>query len=152
MALRVGGRWVRLGSALRGGSSGPRHGGDTPQHRDLRAALRKVIVSCRTPWYDQEHLPNPENQPRWRQGALAGVRYRAGAAVSRRHPPLNYEPIINKEINPFVDKWEEEGQFPAHKVFKTLGQAGFLGVDKPIGSNWMSSGPIVPQQDVEKGE
>ncbi|XP_009068767.1 PREDICTED: LOW QUALITY PROTEIN: probable acyl-CoA dehydrogenase 6, partial [Acanthisitta chloris] len=39
--------------------------------------------------------------------------------------------IIDKEINPFVDKWEEEGQFPAHKVFKTLGQAGFLGVDKP---------------------
>ncbi|XP_050795663.1 probable acyl-CoA dehydrogenase 6 [Gopherus flavomarginatus] len=40
--------------------------------------------------------------------------------------------IIDKEINPFVDKWEEEGQFPAHKVFKTLGQAGFLGVNKPI--------------------
>nr|XP_047910428.1 probable acyl-CoA dehydrogenase 6 isoform X5 [Anser cygnoides] len=39
--------------------------------------------------------------------------------------------IIDREINPFVDKWEEEGQFPAHKVFKTLGQAGFLGVDKP---------------------
>ncbi|XP_069715743.1 probable acyl-CoA dehydrogenase 6 [Phaenicophaeus curvirostris] len=39
--------------------------------------------------------------------------------------------IIDKEINPFVDTWEEEGQFPAHKVFKTLGQAGFLGVDKP---------------------
>lgn len=32
-----------------------------------------------------------------------------------------------------MDKWEEEGQFPAHKVFKTLGQAGFLGVDKPTG-------------------
>ncbi|XP_064533507.1 probable acyl-CoA dehydrogenase 6 isoform X3 [Pseudopipra pipra] len=80
MALRGGGRWARLGSALRGCSSGPRDGGDTPQHRDLRAALRK---------------------------------------------------IIDKEINPFVDKWEEEGQFPAHKVFKTLGQAGFLGVDKP---------------------
>ncbi|XP_009695685.1 PREDICTED: probable acyl-CoA dehydrogenase 6 [Cariama cristata] len=39
--------------------------------------------------------------------------------------------IIDKQINPFVDKWEEEGQFPAHKIFKTLGQAGFLGVDKP---------------------
>ncbi|XP_073190023.1 probable acyl-CoA dehydrogenase 6 isoform X2 [Lepidochelys kempii] len=41
--------------------------------------------------------------------------------------------IIDKEINPFVDKWEEEGQFPAHKVFKILGQAGFLGVNKPTG-------------------
>ncbi|XP_077160590.1 putative acyl-CoA dehydrogenase 6 isoform X1 [Paroedura picta] len=40
--------------------------------------------------------------------------------------------IIDKEINPFVDKWEEEGQFPAHQVFKTLGKAGFLGVNKPI--------------------
>ncbi|KAM8810866.1 LOW QUALITY PROTEIN: putative acyl-CoA dehydrogenase 6, partial [Eudromia elegans] len=39
--------------------------------------------------------------------------------------------IIDKEIHPFVDKWEEEGQFPAHKVFKILKQAGFLGVDKP---------------------
>lgn len=41
--------------------------------------------------------------------------------------------IIDKEINPFVDKWEEEEQFPAHKVFKILGQAGFLGVTKPTG-------------------
>ncbi|XP_015275682.1 PREDICTED: probable acyl-CoA dehydrogenase 6 [Gekko japonicus] len=40
--------------------------------------------------------------------------------------------IIDKEINPFVDKWEEEGQFPAHQVFKILGKAGFLGVNKPI--------------------
>ncbi|XP_061441653.1 probable acyl-CoA dehydrogenase 6 isoform X2 [Rhineura floridana] len=39
--------------------------------------------------------------------------------------------IIDKEINPFVDKWEEEGQFPAHQVFKTLGKSGFLGVNKP---------------------
>ncbi|XP_053122049.1 probable acyl-CoA dehydrogenase 6 [Hemicordylus capensis] len=39
--------------------------------------------------------------------------------------------IIVKEINPFVDKWEEEGQFPAHQVFKLLGKAGFLGVNKP---------------------
>ncbi|XP_075275442.1 putative acyl-CoA dehydrogenase 6 [Opisthocomus hoazin] len=90
MALRGAERWARLASALRGGGAPGRGGscwqrdggraGDSPQHRDLRAALRK---------------------------------------------------IIDKEINPFVDKWEEEGQFPAHKVFKTLGQAGFLGVDKP---------------------
>ncbi|KAM9098846.1 probable acyl-CoA dehydrogenase 6 [Sarcophilus harrisii] len=38
--------------------------------------------------------------------------------------------IINKEINPFVDQWEEERIFPAHHVFKILGQAGFLGVNK----------------------
>ncbi|XP_044284493.1 probable acyl-CoA dehydrogenase 6 [Varanus komodoensis] len=39
--------------------------------------------------------------------------------------------IIDKEINPFVDKWEEEGHFPAHQVFKSLGKAGFLGVNRP---------------------
>lgn len=41
--------------------------------------------------------------------------------------------LIDQEINPFVDKWEEEGQFPAHTVFKLLGNAGFLGVSKPVG-------------------
>jgi len=40
--------------------------------------------------------------------------------------------IIQQEINPFVDAWEEEKKFPAHQVFKTLGEAGFLGVTKPV--------------------
>ncbi|KAI4890268.1 hypothetical protein NFI96_014044 [Prochilodus magdalenae] len=40
--------------------------------------------------------------------------------------------IIDQEINPYVDKWEEEGQFPAHRIFKILGSAGFLGVNKPV--------------------
>ncbi|XP_048412737.2 probable acyl-CoA dehydrogenase 6 [Stegostoma tigrinum] len=40
--------------------------------------------------------------------------------------------IIEKKIIPFVDKWEEAGAFPAHTIFKILGQAGFLGVNKPI--------------------
>ncbi|XP_062899900.1 probable acyl-CoA dehydrogenase 6 isoform X1 [Mobula hypostoma] len=39
--------------------------------------------------------------------------------------------IIEKKINPFVDKWEEEGMFPAHRVFKILGEAGFLGANRP---------------------
>ncbi|XP_051872851.1 probable acyl-CoA dehydrogenase 6 [Pristis pectinata] len=39
--------------------------------------------------------------------------------------------IIEKKINPFVDKWEEEGMFPAHRIFKILGEAGFLGVNRP---------------------
>lgn len=41
--------------------------------------------------------------------------------------------LINQEINPHVDQWEADGQFPAHKVFKLLGNAGFLGVNKPVG-------------------
>ncbi|CAL9694231.1 unnamed protein product [Knipowitschia caucasica] len=40
--------------------------------------------------------------------------------------------IIDQEINPHVDQWEAEGIFPAHKVFKILGTAGFLGVNKPV--------------------
>ncbi|KAG1666930.1 putative acyl-CoA dehydrogenase 6 [Nymphon striatum] len=38
--------------------------------------------------------------------------------------------IVDNEINPFVDKWESDGSFPAHDVFKKLGNAGLLGVTK----------------------
>ncbi|MED6279807.1 hypothetical protein CHARACLAT_004523 [Characodon lateralis] len=41
--------------------------------------------------------------------------------------------LIDQEINPYVDQWEAEGTFPAHKIFKILGNAGFLGVNKPVG-------------------
>ncbi len=40
--------------------------------------------------------------------------------------------VIDREINPYVDEWEQEGIFPAHAVFKKLGDAGLLGVDKPV--------------------
>lgn len=39
--------------------------------------------------------------------------------------------FIEAEINPYVDEWEENGPFPAHEVFKKMGDLGFLGVDKP---------------------
>src|SRR6516162_1590659 len=39
--------------------------------------------------------------------------------------------IIDKDINPHVDQWEEDGIFPAHAVFKKLGDAGLLGINKP---------------------
>ena len=39
--------------------------------------------------------------------------------------------IIEKDINPYVDEWEEQCRFPAHEVFKKLGDAGFLGLTKP---------------------
>lgn len=41
--------------------------------------------------------------------------------------------IIDQEINPYVDQWEAEGKFPAHRIFKILGSAGFLGVNKSVG-------------------
>ena len=39
--------------------------------------------------------------------------------------------FIEKEINPYVDQWEEEGIFPAHEVFKKAGDLGLLGISKP---------------------
>lgn len=38
--------------------------------------------------------------------------------------------IIENDINPYIDQWEQEGQFDAHKVFKTLGNAGLLGITR----------------------
>ena len=38
--------------------------------------------------------------------------------------------FVAAEINPYVDEWEEAGAFPAHELFKKMGQQGFLGVDK----------------------
>jgi len=40
--------------------------------------------------------------------------------------------IIDDDINPFVDEWEASGQYPAKEVFKKLGNAGLLGVNKPV--------------------
>jgi len=39
--------------------------------------------------------------------------------------------FIEREINPHVDLWEEERIFPAHEIFKKLGNEGFLGLTKP---------------------
>ena len=40
--------------------------------------------------------------------------------------------IIERDINPHVDEWEAAEIFPAHDLFKTLGEAGLLGVNKPV--------------------
>ncbi|MFZ4070045.1 MAG: acyl-CoA dehydrogenase family protein [Caulobacterales bacterium] len=42
------------------------------------------------------------------------------------------EKVIDQEINPFVDAWEESGMFPAHEVFGKLGKLGLLGLTKPV--------------------
>jgi len=39
--------------------------------------------------------------------------------------------FIAAEINPHVDQWEEAGIFPAHALFKKMGDLGFLGLNKP---------------------
>ncbi len=38
---------------------------------------------------------------------------------------------IDEHINPHVDEWEAAEMFPAHEVFKGLGQLGLLGLCKP---------------------
>ena len=40
--------------------------------------------------------------------------------------------FVAKEINPHIAQWEAAGQFPAHELFKKMGDAGLLGVDKPV--------------------
>ncbi len=57
--------------------------------------------------------------------------------------------FIDAEINPYVDEWEEAGIFPAHKIYKGLGNLGLLGVTKPekyggMGLDW-SYGAVVAE-------
>jgi citronellyl-CoA dehydrogenase len=40
--------------------------------------------------------------------------------------------FIDKEVNPYVDEWERAEVFPAHRVFKRLGELGMLGLTKPV--------------------
>eukprot|EP01032_Pedospumella_encystans_P015695 gene15695-17937_t len=39
--------------------------------------------------------------------------------------------FIEAEINPHVDEWEAAEIFPAHEVFKKMGNLGLLGLTKP---------------------
>jgi len=40
--------------------------------------------------------------------------------------------FIGEEINPHVDEWEEAEIFPAHGVFRKMGDLGLLGLTKPV--------------------
>ncbi|MCG8548508.1 MAG: acyl-CoA dehydrogenase family protein [Alphaproteobacteria bacterium] len=40
--------------------------------------------------------------------------------------------FIAKEINPYVQEWEDAEQFPSHALMKKAGEAGFLGITKPV--------------------
>ena len=39
--------------------------------------------------------------------------------------------FIEREINPHADEWEAQGGFPAHQLFKKMGDLGLLGIAKP---------------------
>ena len=53
--------------------------------------------------------------------------------LTHEHEELkrNLKRFIDDEINPHVDEWEAAEQFPAHEVFRKLGQLGLLGLTKP---------------------
>ena len=36
--------------------------------------------------------------------------------------------FVDKEINPYMDEWEEKGEAPLHELFKKMGDLGFLGI------------------------
>ena len=114
--------------------------------RDTRKVLAMVLDICRRPTAARcgrcssaSHGPEPlSNHPR------PG---RAHGEPSRRGPPEEHDMIyteqhiqmmdaykrfIDAEINPFVDEWEKAQIFPAHELFKKMGQQGFLGVTKPV--------------------
>ena len=46
--------------------------------------------------------------------------------------------FLDEQINPHVDSWEAAEQFPAHEVFKQLGDLGLLGLTKPAESGGMA--------------
>ena len=50
--------------------------------------------------------------------------------LTSQHEELKRSAIkfVDTEINPYVDQWEQDEIFPAHEVFKKLGDNGFLGV------------------------
>lgn len=40
--------------------------------------------------------------------------------------------FIDEHINPYVDEWEAAEIFPAHDLFKKMGNLGLLGIHKPV--------------------
>jgi len=53
--------------------------------------------------------------------------------LTQEHEELRrtVERFVEQELNPHVDEWEEAGIFPAHEVFRKLGDLGLLGLTKP---------------------
>src|SRR5580704_12034784 len=52
--------------------------------------------------------------------------------VDHDEPRRTLQKFIASEINPHVDEWEAAGAFPAHEVFRKLGDLGVLGLNKPV--------------------
>merc|ERR1711953_107220 len=57
----------------------------------------------------------------------------AGQIYGPEHEQLqdSLRKIIKTEIDPYTKEWEEARIYPAHKIMKIMGDAGFLGVSHP---------------------
>jgi citronellyl-CoA dehydrogenase len=53
--------------------------------------------------------------------------------LTREHDQLRatVRRFIEEEINPHADEWEAAEAFPAHEIFKKMGDLGLLGITKP---------------------
>jgi citronellyl-CoA dehydrogenase len=52
--------------------------------------------------------------------------------ADHEEPRRALQKFIAAEINPHVDEWEKAELFPAHELFKKLGDLGFLGLNKSV--------------------
>lgn len=60
-------------------------------------------------------------------------RSRASHYFNEEHEALRQmvRRVVEEEINPHVEQWEEQRIFPAHELFKKLGDLGLLGITYP---------------------
>ncbi|UTA46410.1 acyl-CoA dehydrogenase family protein [Simiduia sp. 21SJ11W-1] len=52
---------------------------------------------------------------------------------SEQHQALrqNVARFVSEQLNPHIEQWEREGQFPMHALLKSLANLGLLGISKP---------------------
>jgi geranyl-CoA carboxylase beta subunit len=127
----------------------------------VRRAVRHGAPVGRRDHRSARHPPPARHVPGHRSrgpGAPAAIQcFRRGTHVTRwpasttpfsnifpvdRRPSMKYtsehnqiadtvRKFVANEINPFTKEWEKAGQFPAHELFKKLGDLGLLGIKYP---------------------
>ena len=51
--------------------------------------------------------------------------------------------VLEREVTPHAQEWEEAGIFPAHELFKALGTAGLLGLEYDPAYGGAGSRPLL---------
>ena len=115
----------RIDGALRHRASvGRRH------HRSARHAPHPGLHPLDRPRIDGAAAQS--HHFRRREGSYRRASQKFTPETRTRQLRQTWKTLIDREINPHVDEWEKEGKFPAHELFKKMGDAGLLGVDKPV--------------------